>query len=282
MYRVARASGLGVVAAGQLSRLRPELCRSDDPDFYRDVWEGAHAATSSARICAPSPAARLSAGEAPALIPPAIDPQLFCPDDGEGPEHDGRCGRPLRILSVGRLEWKKGYEYALAAVRRLIDRGVSCEYRIIGGGDFLEPVAFARHQLGLEQLVRLLGPLSGDQVKAELRQAGLFLHAAVSEGFCNAVLEAQAVGLPVVTTDADGLPENVADGVTGFVVPRATRRRWRRSWRCSLATLACASNWWRGPRRVLARFRLVDQAAAFDLLYSQVLTGEPERSGRLP
>ena len=42
--------------------------------------------------------------------------------------------------------------------------------------------------------------------------------AAVSEGFCNAVLEAQAMKLPVVCTDADGLPENVQDGTTGLVV----------------------------------------------------------------
>ncbi len=50
--------------------------------------------------------------------------------------------------------------------------------------------------------------------------ADVFLHASVSEGFCNAVLEAQAMRLPVVTSDADGLPENVDDGRTGFVVPR--------------------------------------------------------------
>jgi hypothetical protein len=46
------------------------------------------------------------------------------------------------------------------------------------------------------------------------------LHPAISEGFCVSVIEAQSMGLPVVCTDADGLGENVADGVTGFVVPR--------------------------------------------------------------
>ena len=45
------------------------------------------------------------------------------------------------------------------------------------------------------------------------------LHAAVSEGLCNAVLEAQAMALPVVCTDAGGLPENVVDEETGYVVP---------------------------------------------------------------
>jgi colanic acid/amylovoran biosynthesis glycosyltransferase len=44
----------------------------------------------------------------------------------------------------------------------------------------------------------------------------------VSEGFCVSAIEAQAMGLPVVCSDADGLGENVVDGETGFVVTRAT------------------------------------------------------------
>ena len=60
-------------------------------------------------------------------------------------------------MSVGRLEWIKGYEYALLAVRRLVDQGVRCEYRIVGDGEYLEAVAFARHQLELESTVSLLG-----------------------------------------------------------------------------------------------------------------------------
>jgi colanic acid/amylovoran biosynthesis glycosyltransferase len=49
---------------------------------------------------------------------------------------------PLRILSVGRLEWKKGYEYGLEAARLLKARGVPFTYRILGGGSYLEPLAF--------------------------------------------------------------------------------------------------------------------------------------------
>ena len=45
----------------------------------------------------------------------------------------------------------------------------------------------------------------GEVVKEELQWADVFLHLAVSEGFCNAVLEAQAMQLPVVCSDADGL-----------------------------------------------------------------------------
>ncbi|MGB5572596.1 MAG: glycosyltransferase, partial [Thermoanaerobaculia bacterium] len=64
-----------------------------------------------------------------------------------------------------------------------------------------------------------------DRVRERMKEADVLLHAAVSEGFCNGVVEAQAMGLPTVVTDADGLPENVADGETGCVVPRRDARR---------------------------------------------------------
>ena len=89
-----------------------------------------------------------------------------------------------------------------------------------GEGSCLDAVAYARHEMGLEESVSFLGPLPPTAVKREMLWADVFLHAAVSEGFCNAVIEAQAMKLPVVCTDADGLPENVCEGETGFVVPR--------------------------------------------------------------
>ncbi|MEJ7712207.1 MAG: glycosyltransferase family 4 protein [Pyrinomonadaceae bacterium] len=134
----------------------------------------------------------------------------------------GTVEHPLRLLSVGRLDWRKGYSTARCKPYRCCaHKGIFCEYRIIGEGDFLGPLAFARHQFGLEDVVHLQGAQTREQVKQEMLWADVFLHAAVSEGFCNAVVEAQAMSLPVkVCSDAGELPENVAHGETGFVVPR--------------------------------------------------------------
>jgi colanic acid/amylovoran biosynthesis glycosyltransferase len=154
------------------------------------------------------------------LIPPAVDLTFIPKAPPTANEKVGTQDRPLRILSVGRLHWKKGYDYALQAVKGLVDQGIHCEYRIIGDGGHQAALDFSRHQLGLTQDVEFLGGLPHTQVIEQLHWADVFLHAAVSEGFCNAVLEAQAVGLAVVCTDADGLRENVVDGITGFVVPR--------------------------------------------------------------
>lgn len=204
-----------------------------------------------------------------ALIPPAIDPNYFQTDQRHpvsiGPE------RPLRILSVGRLEWVKGYEYALQAVRQLGERGIPCEYRIIGAGDYLEPLAFARHTLGLDDRVHFLGGRPQPFVLAEMKWADVFLQASVAEGFGNGPLEAQAMQLPVVTSDAGGLPENVEHGRTGFVVPRRDPAALADRLAALAADPALRQAMGRaGRERVESCFSLPRQIAAFDRFYREV------------
>ena len=104
--------------------------------------------------------------------------------------------------------------------------------------------------------------------------ADVLLHPAVSEGFGNAVLEAQAMALPVVCSDADGLAENVADGLTGFVTPRRDPVALAEA----LARLAADAALRRrmgtaGRERAQACFRPAAQIAAFDRFY-RALAGE--------
>jgi len=133
-------------------------------------------------------------------------------------------------------------------------------------------VVFARHQLDLEGTAELLRAQPRREVKAQMAWADVFLHAAVSEGFCNVVIEAQAMRLPVVCSDAGGLPENVADGETGFVVPR----RDPQALAGKLALLAGDPDLrlrmgLAGRERVLRCFRLEDQLAAFERFYRELL-----------
>lgn len=153
------------------------------------------------------------------LIEPAIDLDLFLqPRDRLLRSPDA----PLRILSVGRLDWAKGYEFALDAVARVRDAGILLQYTIVGDGPYEESLIFAARQHNLLDtgVVRFVGAVSQVELLDYYRQADVMLHSAIEEGFCNAVIEAQAMELPVVTSDAGGLPENVESGVTGFVVSR--------------------------------------------------------------
>lgn len=244
------------------------------PGYYKEVWDKANAVhflgeslwcLAQQRGCPSS--------KHHAIISPAIDAEFFDPLERRDTVVIGSSERPLRILSVGRLEWVKGYEYAFQAVELLVKQQVPCEYRIIGDGEYLEALTFARYKMGLEGTIHFIGAQSSGEVKSHMLWADVFVHAAVSEGFCNAVLEAQAMALPVVCTDAGGLPENVADGETGFVVPR----RVSRAIADKLSLLAREPNLRQqmgqaGRERVLARFRLDKQTMEFDNFFREVLS----------
>jgi len=247
-----------------------------DPHFYDEVWEkadGVHCLgedlwkRAQRRGC---PAEKVHA-----LIPPAIDAEFFRCSEPRSFKRAGTKERPLRLLSVGRLEWKKGYEFALEAAQRVRAAGVEIDYRIVGDGSYYEAVVFARHQMGLTDVVTLCGAMDREGVRREMQWADVFVHAAVSEGFCNAVLEAQAMELPVVCSDAGGLPENVVHGMTGFV----TRRRHPKEMAERIVELARDAELRRkmgeaGRERVEKHFRVEDQIRAFEEFYQKVM-GEP-------
>ena len=242
--------------------------RLEDPGYYRPVWDSADGLhllggdlwrRAQKRGCPPE--------KAHTLIPPAIDTDFFTPPERALQNEVGTPARPLRILSVGRLEWKKGYEYGFEAVRLLIGQGVACEYRVIGDGEYYEACSFAIHQMGLKETVHLLGSQPRESVREQMAWADVFLHPSLSEGFCNAVLEAQAMGLPVVCSDAGSLPENVMHGATGFVVPR----RCPNALADKLSLLSCDPSAGlrmgnAGRQRVVQHFQVSNQLDKFERL----------------
>jgi colanic acid/amylovoran biosynthesis glycosyltransferase len=127
---------------------------------------------------------------------------------------------PLRILTVGRLNWKKGLEYSIYAMGLLHRKGIDFKYNLIGNGPEFERLIFAAYQLGIKDKINFLGKKSHDEVVKFLADSDIYLQPSIQEGFCNAVLEAQAAGLLCIVSDAEGLAENVIDGKTGWVVPK--------------------------------------------------------------
>lgn len=126
---------------------------------------------------------------------------------------------PYRLLSTGRLHWKKGLELALQAVRYLVDAGHDVRYEIIGGGGDEERLRFAVRDLRLDAYVKFAGRRSSTEVRYALEQADVYLLPSLSEGLSNAALEAMAMEVPVVSTTAGGMAEAITDGVDGMLVP---------------------------------------------------------------
>lgn len=129
-------------------------------------------------------------------------------------------GRLIRILTVADLVWKKNLLLSIITFYQLHLEFPELEYWIIGDGPLKEALLFIRNELKLEHCVKLFGILPHHEVMMHMATCDIFLMPSLQEGFCNAVIEAQAAGLPVVVSDADGLRENIAPGETGFVVSR--------------------------------------------------------------
>lgn len=129
-----------------------------------------------------------------------------------------RGTKPLKIVSVGRAHWKKGYHYALDAMLRLKEAGVAFTYHIVGVGQD-EELAFQLDQLQLTDCVQFGSKLPFSEVLNTVRCADVFLLPSVEEGIANVVIEAMLLGTPVITTNCGGMEELVEDGANGLVVP---------------------------------------------------------------
>jgi len=136
---------------------------------------------------------------------------------------DGRI--PGRMLAVGRLVEKKGFFILIQACGLLAQRGVPFSCHLIGSGEEEPALRALVRALGLERTVQFRGALPVEQVAAAMRTASLVVLPCVvaADGNVDALptvlLEAMACGLPVVSTALSGIPEIVADGETGYLVP---------------------------------------------------------------
>ncbi len=146
-------------------------------------------------------------------ITPAIDVNIF--NRNQQPQTN-----ILQITTIARLHWIKGLEYTLEALSKLKNEGIEFEYTIIGDGIEKERLLFAAYQLGIKENVNFVGKLPQTEVKKALEKTDIYLQYSIQEGFCNAVLEAQAIGLLCIVSDAEGLSENVLDKQTGWVVEK--------------------------------------------------------------
>jgi colanic acid/amylovoran biosynthesis glycosyltransferase len=131
----------------------------------------------------------------------------------------------VRIVTVGRLVEKKGIEYVIRALAQVVRKHPHLRYDVIGDGPLLGQLQqFAREQ-SVDGIVQFHGALNGGAVRALLDQAHLFVLASVTaqdgdqEGTPVSLLEAQAAGLPVISTRHSGIPEIVSDGESGWLVP---------------------------------------------------------------
>jgi glycosyltransferase involved in cell wall biosynthesis len=156
----------------------------------------------------------------------------------------GSANGSLRILSVGSLVEKKGHRILIEACNLLRERGVEFACTIIGGGPQEHQLHRQVRSLGLQDKVILLGARSHPEILAAYSNHDVFALASVvakdgdRDGIPVVIMEAGAMGLPIVSTDVSGIPEFVRRDQTGILVPPGDARALAEA----IATLAKDSN----------------------------------------
>jgi colanic acid/amylovoran biosynthesis glycosyltransferase len=130
---------------------------------------------------------------------------------------------PIVIMSVGRLVPVKGFAVLLRASRWLLDQGFSHKVKIYGDGPERKRLEELIKVMSLEGTVELMGYVSPVNVRAALVDSDLFVLASVldpiekMEGTPVSLMEAMAVGVPVISTNLGGIPELIEHGISGYL-----------------------------------------------------------------
>jgi glycosyltransferase involved in cell wall biosynthesis len=126
---------------------------------------------------------------------------------------------PLTGCYVGRLLSGKGVADLLDATARLHADGIPLRLRLCGEGADRNALESRTRELGLAEHVDFLGTVDNRTALAEMAKATFFVNPSWSEGLPTTVLEAAAMGCPVIATDVGGTTEIVTDGADGWIVP---------------------------------------------------------------
>jgi glycosyltransferase involved in cell wall biosynthesis len=124
-----------------------------------------------------------------------------------------------RLVCIGRLSEQKGHSILLEAAARMAKDGKNFELVLVGGGELRDVLERRMQALGLDSHVRITGFVSQERVVEELRAARALVLPSLGEGLPVVIMEAFALGRPVLSTFIAGIPELVTPGQSGWLVP---------------------------------------------------------------
>jgi glycosyltransferase involved in cell wall biosynthesis len=151
------------------------------------------------------------------VVPFGIDTSLFRPAGGRPERSPGTAQRPLRIGFVKWLEPKYGAQDLVEALGLLAD--LPFEAALVGDGPLRASLEARVGELGLAERVHFLGRRPHSEIPDLLRGFDILVMPSREEAWGVAAAEASSTAIPVVATRVGGIPEVVADGETGLLVP---------------------------------------------------------------
>ena len=178
---------------------------------------------------------------------------------------------PLRrIVTVACLRPEKAHEVLIEAAVPLLAEYPEAELHFAGDGPRLEALRQLAERRGIAARVRFLG--HREDVPSVLADSDIFTLVSRSEAFPNGVIEGMAAGLPIVATRVGGIPELIADGRNGLLVPVDDPAAVTAAWRELIAHPERAAELGRAARQTVeARFSFDRMVSSFEALYLELL-----------
>jgi colanic acid/amylovoran biosynthesis glycosyltransferase len=139
-----------------------------------------------------------------------VDPKVF------RPVRKKRCGKPT-LVCVGRLCPAKGQHILIESCAALGRKGVDFKLVLVGDGPDRKSLEKLVIKLGIEQFVTFTGALGQKEVQDRYREADIFVLPSFAEGVPVVLMEAMAMGLPVISTRITGIPELIDNEVNGLL-----------------------------------------------------------------
>jgi colanic acid/amylovoran biosynthesis glycosyltransferase len=124
-----------------------------------------------------------------------------------------------RLVCVGRLSEEKGQLFLVKVIPALVKEGRKFELVLVGDGEHRGPIERLIAENNLGGYVTMTGWISGSRVKDEILRARALILPSFAEGLPVVLIEAMALGRPVLSTYIAGIPELVVDGKTGWLFP---------------------------------------------------------------
>lgn len=238
------------------------------PLAFKPVWRNA------ARVVACSEglkarALRFMPSVAIEVIPNGVDLGRFAPGRAQPTGDEPYAGsKPLRLLTVGRLSVTKRLGLLIEMMEVLRQEGVSARLTMVGGGALEAELRRSLGEKNLRDVVTILGRRDGDQMPDLYRRHDVLVSASAQEGMSNAMLEAMASGLPIVTTRCEGVDELIVDN--GIVVDAAQPGSLAEAVRTLRDDLALRQKMSVAARRQAERFGWDRVTQAYLQLYAEV------------
>jgi len=147
------------------------------------------------------------------VIPNGVELDRFSPAETT------KSSEVLRLLTVGRLSVIKRVEMLIDMVQILHRDGCQVHLTIVGGGQMEQQLRQMVAEKNLSNIIEITGRLDPEKMPQVYQQNDIFVSASMQEGMSNAMLEAMASGLPIVTTRCEGVEELIKDN--GIIVDKA-------------------------------------------------------------